>query len=170
MKVLKLFPVAWGYGWHGWKWIETWKKLTILFKFWCYVFKKFSRHLLWLPISSFVIFVVALQKHSVYDLSLKVKILAQSWPKTAKSSWQCPFKVPISSKFLFSYLILYIIQWTSAKEKFDLDKMQSSLEVLKTFKFAATIRTSLPFVLNKLWHRLKSTWLEAWLISLVLPL
>ena len=33
------------------------------------------------------------------------------------------FKVPISSKFLFSYLILYITQWTSAKEKIDLDKM-----------------------------------------------
>ena len=35
------------------------------------------------------------------------------------------FKVPISSKFLFSYLILYLTQWTSAKEKNDLDKMQS---------------------------------------------
>ena len=34
-------------------------------------------------------------------------------------------KVPISSKFLFSYLILYLTQQTSAKEKFDLDKMQS---------------------------------------------
>ena len=22
LKVLKLFPVAWRYGWHGWKWIE----------------------------------------------------------------------------------------------------------------------------------------------------
>ena len=49
------------------------------------------------------------------------------------------FKVPISSKFLFSYLILYLTQWTSAKEKFDLDKMQSFLEVLKTFKFAAIL-------------------------------
>ena len=34
-------------------------------------------------------------------------------------------------------MILYLIQWTSAKEKFDLDKMQSFLEVLKTLKFAA---------------------------------
>ena len=42
------------------------------------------------------------------------------------------FKVPISSKILFSYLILYLTQWTSAKEKFDLDKMQSFLEVLNT--------------------------------------
>ena len=48
-------------------------------------------------------------------------------------------KVPISSKLLFSYLILYLTQWTSAKEKFDLDKMQSFLEVLKTFKFAAIL-------------------------------
>ena len=46
-------------------------------------------------------------------------------------------KVPMSSKFLFSYLILYLTQWTSAKEKFGLDKMQPFLEVLKTFKFAA---------------------------------
>ena len=42
-------------------------------------------------------------------------------------------KVPISSSFLFSYLILYITQWTSAKEKFDFDKMQPFLEVLKSF-------------------------------------
>ena len=48
-------------------------------------------------------------------------------------------KVPISSKFLFSYLILYLTQWTSAKEKFELDKMQPFLEVLKTFKFAAIL-------------------------------
>ena len=25
LKVLKLFPVDCRYGWHGWKWIETWK-------------------------------------------------------------------------------------------------------------------------------------------------
>ena len=49
------------------------------------------------------------------------------------------FKVPISSKFLFSYLILYITQWTFAKEKCDLNKMQSFLEVIKTFKFAAIL-------------------------------
>ena len=49
------------------------------------------------------------------------------------------FKMPISSELLFSYLILYITQWTSAKEKFDLDKMQSFLEVLKTFKFVAIL-------------------------------
>jgi len=45
--------------------------------------------------------------------------------------------MPISSKFLFSYLILCITKWTFTKENFDLDKMQSFLEVLKTFKFAA---------------------------------
>jgi len=49
------------------------------------------------------------------------------------------FKVPIASKILFSYLILYITQWTLVKEKFDLDKMQSFLEVLKTVKFAVIL-------------------------------
>ena len=48
-------------------------------------------------------------------------------------------KVPISSNFLFSYLILYIAQSTSVKEKCDLDKMQSYSKVLKTFKFAAIL-------------------------------
>ena len=52
---------------------------------------------------------------------------------------QFTVKVPISSKCLFSYLILCITQWTFTKEKFDLDKMQSFLEVLKTFKFAAIL-------------------------------
>jgi len=49
--------------------------------------------------------------------------------------------VPISSKFLFSYLIVhvYITQRTFAKEKFNLDKMQSLSEVLKTFKSAAIL-------------------------------
>ena len=36
----------------------------------------------------FDIFIVAF----VYDLSLKVLISAQNWPKTAKSSWHCSFK------------------------------------------------------------------------------
>ena len=29
LKVLKLFPVACHYGWHGWKWIEIWKNWPI---------------------------------------------------------------------------------------------------------------------------------------------
>ena len=45
----------------------------------------------------------------------------------------------MSSNFLFSYPILYITQWTTVKVKFDLDKMQSFLEVLKSFKFAAIL-------------------------------
>ena len=40
-------------------------------------------------------------------------------------------KVPMSSKFLFSHLILYSTQWTLAKEVFDLDKKRSLYEVLK---------------------------------------
>ena len=35
---------------------------------------------------------------------------------------ECVFKVPISSKFLFSHLILRFMQWTSAKKCFYLDK------------------------------------------------
>ena len=45
---------------------------------------------LWL--NSFDIFFRALQKHFVYDLSLKAMILAQNWPKTAKSLSHCSFK------------------------------------------------------------------------------
>ena len=74
-------------------------------------------------------------------------------------------KLPIS-KFLFSYLVLCITQWTSAKEKFDLDKMQSFLEVWKRSNlppFWSTIHTSLPMVWNELWRRLRHTWLQAWL-------
>ena len=45
--------------------------------------------------------------------------------KNSNYGGESQFKVPISSKCWFSYLILHITQWTSAKEKFDLDKMQS---------------------------------------------
>ena len=49
-------------------------------------------------------------------------------------------KCPYHQNFnLFSYPILYITQWSSAKEKFDFDKIQSFLEVLKPFKFAAIL-------------------------------
>ena len=48
-------------------------------------------------------------------------------------------RVPISWKFLFSYMILYFTQWISTKEKLNLEKMQSFLEVLKTFKFVAIL-------------------------------
>ena len=51
-------------------------------------------------------------------------ISAYIWIKSFIQTVKCSFvKVPISSKFLFSYLILYLTEWTSAKEKFDLDKM-----------------------------------------------
>ena len=45
------------------------------------------------------------------------------------------FKVPISSKFWFSHLTVYFLQWTSAKKVFDLDKKQFLYEVLKPWKF-----------------------------------
>ena len=41
-------------------------------------------------------------------------------------------KVPISSKVLFSHLILRFTQWTSAKKRFDLDKKRFCYECLKT--------------------------------------
>ena len=80
------------------------KKLANFFKFWCYVLQKSSRNLLWLALSeTFDVFVVALQKHFVYVQSLKVMILAQNWPKTAKSSWHCSFNVKqIISNFIFT--------------------------------------------------------------------
>ena len=76
------------------------------------------------------------------------------WKKTF--SYMLLFKVPVASKFLFSYVIVYITQWTSVKTKIDLDKMQSLLEVSKTFKFAAILvhhshQSSL--VWNELWRR-----------------
>ena len=62
------------------------------------------------------------------------------WPGLVSKQWgKISFKVALSSKFLFSYLILYVTQWTSVKEKCNLDKMQSFLEVRKTFKFAAIL-------------------------------
>ena len=81
-------------------------------------------------------------------------------------------KVPVSSKFLFSYLI-YISPNELLWKKIDLDKMQSLLEVSQTFKFAAILvhyshQSSL--IWNELRRRLRNTWLQAWLISLVLPL
>ena len=44
------------------------------------------------------------------------------------------FKVPISSKFLFSHLILYFMQWTSAKKFLDFDKNRYFYGCLKTWK------------------------------------
>ena len=41
---------------------------------------------------------------------------------------------PISSKFLFSHLILHFMQWTSAKKIFDLDKKRFCYECLKSWK------------------------------------
>ena len=70
LKVLKLFPVACRYGWHGWKWIETWKNWPFFFPILILcvpkILKKFSMVIpLWQ--NSFDIFVVTLQKHFVYD-------------------------------------------------------------------------------------------------------
>ena len=50
------------------------------------------------------------------------------WVPLSSSS----FKVPISSKFLFSHLILRFMQWASAKKIFDLDKKRFCYECLKT--------------------------------------
>ena len=52
-------------------------------------------------------------------------------------------KCPQSSKILLCYLILYLTQWTSAKE--NLDEMQCFWEVLKTFKFQICHHFGPPF-------------------------
>ena len=48
--------------------------------------------------NSFHIFVVALQKH--------LMILAQNWPKTAKSSWHCSFNIekPYANSVVNNYM------------------------------------------------------------------
>ena len=43
-------------------------------------------------------------------------------------------KVPISSKFLFSHLILHFMQWTSVKKNFDLDEKPFCYKCLNTWK------------------------------------
>ena len=89
------------------------KKFANFFKFWCYVFQESSRNSLLLALSDKIqlirIFVVALQKHFVYDWGLKVMILSQNWPKTAESSWHCPFKV---AAHCFWYLcFIHLFRW-----------------------------------------------------------
>ena len=111
--------------------------------------------------------------HCHTDMQLILHEIIHSSRDSIRKARESFLKVPISSKSLFSYLILYRTQWTSAKEKLDLDRMQSFLEVLKTFKFSAILvhhSTSLPFFLNELWRRLRNMWPQAWLISLCLPL
>ena len=63
-------------------------KLANFFKFWCYVFQKSSRNLLK--------FIWYLHRSFTEAFCLKVMILAQNWPKTAKSSRHCSF-----NKFTF---------------------------------------------------------------------
>ena len=60
------------------------KKIANFFKFWCYMFQNSSRNLLWIAI---------FDKIQLYrSILFKERISAQNWPKTAKSSWHCPFK------------------------------------------------------------------------------
>ena len=56
------------------------------------------------------------------------------WSLATSRPWFLILKVPMSSKVLFSHLILCFMQWTSAKNFFDLDKKRSFNEVLKTWK------------------------------------
>ena len=82
------------------------------------------------------------------------------------------FKVPISSKFLFSHLILYFMQWTSWKRFFDLDKKRFFLWTFKNLKIPFSCGWPVPLITastcSELWRRFRSVWLQAWLISLVL--
>ena len=71
-------------------------------------------------------------------------------------------KVPITKKFLFSYLKLYLIKITSAKKFCDLNKSRFFNNFLKTFKLAAilhTIRLSLLSEYDVIWRTLRNIWL-----------
>ena len=45
-----LFPIICCYGWQGWKSIKSWKSWTNHFKFWCYLNKKYQKHLFWVTL------------------------------------------------------------------------------------------------------------------------
>ena len=59
-------------------------------------------------------------------------------------------KVPISSKFLFSQLILHFMQWTSVKKLFNLDKNRFCYECLKIWK--SYFLTIDPCCWSQHWH------------------
>ena len=74
-------------------------------------------------------------------------------------SYMLLFKVPVSSNFYFLILCIYRTM-NFCEKKIDLDKMQSLLEVSKTFKFAAILvhysyQPSL--IWNELRRRLRNT-------------
>ena len=83
-------------------------------------------------------------------------------------------KVPISSKFLFSHLILHFMQGTSAKKCFDLDKKQFFLWTFKNLKILFSCGWPAPLITastcSELWRRFRNVRLQALLISIVLPL
>ena len=83
-------------------------------------------------------------------------------------------KIPILSKFLFSDLILYSMQWPLAKKKISIwIKSDFFLWSFKTWKFyfiAVYPRRWRHHWCAHICDRLRNTWLQAWLISLVLPL
>ena len=82
------------------------------------------------------------------------------------------FKVTIISKFSIFLSDSIYHPMNFCEKYFDLNKMQSFLEVLKTFKFASTLvhHSLIPLVWNELWRRFRNMWLQASLISLILPL
>ena len=102
----------------------------------CFHFAKYSSSI-WLRGLIRTCFLLIGQRNSISRKQILKFVHWGSEFRATLNFWN--FKVPISSKFLFSYLILYLTQWSSVKEKFDLDKMQPFLEVLKTFKFAAIL-------------------------------
>ena len=82
-------------------------------------------------------------------------------------------EVPIWSKFLFSHLILYFMEWTSAKKfliwiKSDLLWMVKNLKILFSCGRPAPLNTA--STCSELWSRFRNMWLQACLILLVLPL
>ena len=94
--------------------------------------------------------------------------------KSDQSVVQHTVKVPITSKFLFCYLIPYFMQWTSTK-KFSIwiksDFLKWFFKNLKIlFPCGRPMSLIAASTWSVLWHRFRNVWLQAWRISLVLPL
>ena len=80
-------------------------------------------------------------------------------------------KCPYHHIFLFSHLILFLMQWTSAKKFSIWIKSDFFYELLKTWKSYFLAVDLVPLVMastcSELWRRFRNVWLQTWLISLV---
>ena len=129
-----------------------------------------------------ILCLVNLRKASYYNimranLLSHVHITVRQWKKFSTWVHTCTsliIKGPISSKFLFSHLILYFMQWTSAKFFFDLDSKTIFLWMFKNLKILFLCGRPVLLITastcSELWRIFRNVWIQTWLISLVLPL